>query len=144
MYTIGPLRVEVSKRLKKIKINKKTLQLGWIVVPPQVISLRPYITVTHGLLLPGEPDQIIARAAPQLRRCNHQFVFWVHNLEGTSSINLVFGSSTIDVNPSRSEMVGKMVNGTGLTDDRRVSEQVRLESENYILNSSKGLAQRDR
>ena len=46
-----------------------------IVVPPQVISLRPYITVTHGLLLPGEPDQIIARAAPQLRRCNHQLVF---------------------------------------------------------------------
>ena len=58
-------------------------------------------------------------------------------------------------------MVGKMVNGTGLTDDRRVSEQVRLESEsenyilnsskgleseseNYILNSSKGLAERDR
>ena len=43
-------------------------------------------------------------------------------------------------------MVGKMVNGTGLTDDRRVSEQVRLESESesYILNSSKGLAERDR
>jgi len=76
MYTIGPLRVEV-------------------------ISLRPYITVTHGLLLPGEPDQIIARAAPQLRR---------------------------------SEMVGKMVNGTGLTDDRRVSEQAWLnETDSLVL-----------
>ena len=32
----------------------------------------------------------------------------------------------------RSEMVGKMVNGTGLSDDRRVSEQVWLESPKSI------------
>ena len=61
------------EKIEKIKINKKHSNLDCC--SPQVISLRPYITVTHGLLLPGEPDQIIARAAPQLRRCNHQFGF---------------------------------------------------------------------
>lgn len=76
MYTIGPLRVEI-------------------------VSLRPYITVTHGLLLAGEPEALISRAADHLRR---------------------------------SEMVGKQVNGTGLTDDRRVSEQTWLnETDSPVL-----------
>ena len=42
-YIIGPLRVEV-------------------------ISLQPYITVIHGLLLAGEPEQVIEGASSHLRR----------------------------------------------------------------------------
>ena len=130
MYTIGPLRVEVSKRLKKIKINKKTFQLG-LLFPPG--DLPP--SVHHGDPRPSPPR----RTGPDHRQSSS-------TVEKVQPSIWFFGSFTIDVDPSRSEMVGKMVNGTGLTDDRRVSEQVRIESEseNYILNSSKGLAERDR
>ena len=76
----------------------------------QVVSLRPYITVTHGLLLPGEPDEVIARAAPQLRRLPLICLFVISLL-----LSYFY--------PIRSEMVGKMVNGTGLSDDRRVSNR---------------------